>query len=190
MTKQLGRVSERKGERRNDDLLYSATFASATGVQIFWNDTAPNFYEHLHCVLTNFEKPSTAGLPAILFSSNGASLESGAGYNFCAFSFSATTALLATGAINGVGIPAMANTFTLATASGNPGTCRLTLTNWAATGQILFNWEWDSLNSASSPMIAYGNGNFATGPVRGISFGNLVSNTWSGDLKIFGRSKI
>lgn len=186
----LGKVATRPGDA-GFITLQRVDVSTATSLDVLFG-AAQNQYRDLLVHLFNIEKPSVNNATyGIQVSTNGATFEGGAAYNYVYTNQSATSAQTATGTIGTTSFTLSVGTspFALSTASGKGGADALIFIHHAGSGPVHISWDWHYQNSASSPVQGYGSGYFASGPCAGVS---LLSggSTFSGTAIVYGLSRI
>jgi hypothetical protein len=169
------------------DYLGHASAATATTLSVFFE--AATRYETVLAHFYNLEKPGTnsAGL-TMLVSTNGATFETVAVYNYQVFGNASATVFSCGGGNAGAAIDLVGNIAAggLATATGwGGGELMFYLRNPGATFRPMMSFEFWYSNSASSPTLRYGWANFASGPINGFQF-VMSGQTFSCDVDVWG----
>lgn len=186
-----GRVMSRPGDEDFAKIGHESA-VTATGLNFFfkgyrgvWKEYEIHFYD--------YEKPSgNVQTIAIAISTNGASFETVAAYDHTKMFYSATSALVASGATGDAsGNFSSGTTFSLATATGRRAAWgRVRIRNNEANVDTPFDVEWHYLNSASQQAVAKMSGMFASGPLGGVQIGIAAGTTFSMEADVYGIGRI
>lgn len=187
-----GRVLDRPGDT-DVKFLGHEEASTASALNFFFGNYGTPYREYeIH--VYQYEKPSAAGQsPSILFSTNGATFESPAGYDYVKFNYSATSAAVASGATGQQSANfSLGTLFTLATATGRNGSW-LTIRvrgSFTTNAQPHYDMEWHFLNSASQPSFGRISGLFASGPMKGVQFQISAGTNFSAQADVYGIGRV